>query len=595
MAWAFFRSYYLMGLPLGIWYPNPVYPSPPAHYKLVHDWEANHRTITVFPRSFGKSILKEENILLDALTLPGALTLSIHSLDTHAQSMTTKIMSQITDNPRISEDFGNLKPEKGSGRWSKTHMWLRNGFQLVAMSAMSKMVGLHPWKVWCDDVEFQGQMQMSQVDMAARFEGLVRHHILPMLDPGAYFHMIGTLHTRKFFIYRAAKATVEEEPWVGLFHRTIYGGFDESGQPLWPEKFGEDRMRGLRVLLEDHGFQAQIMNDPGGDEDRVLPLHEKWARYVVANPDQALADNPLQSRAELVAWVPGDPDPETSIPTPKEIRRDFGEATSGMYRLLVADPIHSVSNKSDYSCVMVVGVDQDPAFKDHWWLLDMRHGRVNDNVFIDWIWELGLRWKVRVCGIEAVAAQQKLVDRAREDFALRAEDAEWMPRVYPIKYKGKDFGSSKEDISKPARISRLIWRFEQSRIKFPSSLWEGAQPYEHLRRQIGEFNGTTDLMVHDDALDTLAMVSWVHRPRGSYGDSEEATSDTMVGLIEQGIFKLPGTNIPIIPSVGSGDLTPKAIDVLASQVMERIWASKEQALKNARNPRYRKRGIHGMV
>lgn len=575
-AWAFFRATYLFPLPRGQWYSNERVPSPAAHYRFVHDVGQYSRNIHVYLRSFAKTTLIDELNLLWANTRPYTKVLIIKSHDDFVKESLGKLSWQLEENERLIADFGSLKPPRGKGSWSKHQIWCNNGFQLTGKSIMGKLPGLRPWMIWIDDAEFDPKMRISPSMLTEQLERTVIEDIVPMLDIGAALNMVGTLHTRKFFLYYAATVSDADDDRFSFFNKVVMGGRDEHGELLWKEKFSEDRLEELRIALGPSGFAAQIMNDPGTESERLLYLHPKLGYHTVENADEFLTSKPLDSKATLWTWIRDKTEGDTfdDIKT-TAVKRPFGEVVSGMYRILVADPIRRPSSKSDFACVMVIGIENNAVYKDTWRVLDVKLGRVTEQVFIEWIWQMGCKWFVRVCGVEAVSIQRKLVERIAGDFAERSVQAGWSPRVFPVTYKADFKADMMGAPAKAKRISRLVWRFEQHRLTLPRHLvrqqkpdhklerGEHPRPWQQLSYQIENFTEDLRLLQHDDAIDTLAMPAFVVSPRGNYAPPPDTAAETdLMALLEQGKDRMPGMNVPIMGGMNMSDLTPAALDAL---------------------------------
>lgn len=543
-AWAFFRANYLRDTEdetIG-WYDPPVLESCEDHYRYVYDLGAYSRNVLAYPRGFGKSIILKELILLWALTRPHFKVVLVKSTDDFVHADFQQLMNQLEDNPRIRRDFGALKPRRGKGIWSLRRLWLANGFQLVGRSVLGKLLGLRPNFFAFDDAEFDPAMRLSPSFLTDHMEYLYYNHVRPMLNKGATVLLLGTLIHRKALIYRMAMADERDDPRVGFFNRVVLNVFPE-GKPLWPERWDEETIAAMQAEMGRSAFDAQYMNAPGTEDEKLLPLHPQLSYYDVDETD-AFTAVPLQSTAILKTYYKAD----DQI---RQYQRPFGQVVSQMFRVILADPIREPSSTSDFACVMVLGMERSPEHKDHWYVLDLRLGRVKETIFFDWLWDLGQRWQVRIVGIESIGAQKKLVARVQDTFAERGGDVSWTPRVYPIKYAG----DLNLDRGKGSRIAGLAWRFERNRILLPRHRM-GQRAFRDLETQIQDFTEDLKLLPHDDAIDTLAMAQFIPRPKGRIDD--EPTEDSVMQMLERGLQTFPGTNIPLLQAVNASELTPLA-------------------------------------
>ncbi len=581
-AWSFFRNHYLMSLPAGVWHKPPIYESPQCHYQFIWDIGAYPRNVKIMPRSFAKSTLLEELILTLCYGRAPFKVLLIKSGDDFIRESFTRLMFQIEDNARLQDDFGRLKPRKNqAGIWSKSRLWLNNGFQLAGRSVMGKLLGIRPQLVLCDDVEFDPTMRVAPALLSENFRRMWFNSVIPMLDAGCAAALVGTLFSRKLFIYRMATTPTEEDPLLAYWNREVLAIVDpETGTPIWPAKFPPEKIEELRKSMPPAVFAAQYMNDPGTEEDKVFTLHDPFGYYTVKDADTDYLDAPLRSKAVLVSWSP-----HADTQEPVRVERPFGDTISRCYRLIVADPIRKPSSTSDFACVMAIAVERTKHFQDVWWLLDIRLGRPKSTVFLDWIWELGCRWLPRIVAVESIGLQKDIADQAVQMYSERFSAQDWSPRVLPLNYR-RDFSG---DLGKGTRISSLARRFDYNKIKYPKHLM--LKPgWRELKQQIDDFTPDLNLLPFDDAIDTLAMTNFVVKPRGLRAPPDAAPL-TLQELLAKGEEFIPGTKMPILSVVNADELTPDALAGI-DEMHHRRRTKQDQKRRASRKPRRRQGVIH---
>lgn len=591
-AWAFFRDYYLRSLPEGVWYQPPYAPSPPPHYQFIYDVGMYPRNVYACPRGFGKSKKLKELLLLFSQTRDHFRIVLVKASDEFVKDDFSEIMWQLENNERMIADFGSLRPRRGTAgsAWSGHKINLTNGFQMVGRSVMGKLLGLRPDLYVFDDAEFDPAMRVSPTILTEQMKYLYYNHVRPAMRQGTSVLLVGTLLTRRSFLYYMARTKEVDDKRVGFFNRVVHAVRRPDGGLLWPEYWTEAILREMEEEMGSASFAAQMMNNPGTESDRVLRIDPHLGMYEITQPDSLLESDPLSSQATLVSRsrLTRKPTGEqmdkrglmNSVEAQfvRQIERPLGPAVSGMYRILVADPIRKPSSTSDYACCMVVGIERGKVYKDTWWVLDMRIGRVKEEVFINWIWDLGCKWRVKVVGIESASIQKHLVERTRDDFAERSVETGWMPRVLPVKYTpdpARKFAAVEG--GKPARICQLAWRFEQSRIKFPGHLM-GKPPFSMLRQQIEDTTEDLKLLQYDDAIDTLAMVPFVVKPAGKF-NPETVQDNGVMALLAKGERYFPGTKSPLVAAVNASELTPEALAGMESR----------RAKEPRKRPRHRRR------
>jgi len=570
-AWDFFRRYYLAppkkeGLYDPGWYSPPYAESCQAHYQLVWDVGAYPRNIQVFPRGFGKSKIMKELILLWAFTRPGFSIVLVKAVDDFITGDFQELMWQLEENELLLNDFGRLRPKRGKGIWSIGRLWLKNGFQLIGRSVLGKMLGLRPDFFAFDDAEFDPAMRVSPTLLTENVKYLYFNHVRPMMRRGTSVLLIGTMNTRKSFLYHGATVDEKDDPRFEYFNRNVCGA-ENNGKLIWEEYWNQETLAEMKKEMGTVEFNSMMLNEPGTDDERLLVLDPRYGYYKVSKEDEFLDTNPIISQAKLLSW-------QKTSSGPSLLERPYGETVSNMYRVLLADPIRNPSATSDWACAMVIGIERSNHYTDAWWILDIKLGKVKEPIFIKWLWELGQKWSVRVVGVEAVSIQKKLVEQVRCDFQINAnEQGVWMPRVMPLTYAG-DLRKSKS-----SRITGLSWRFETDKIKLPEHKLS-RQGWRELQFQIDNFTEDLKLLPNDDAIDTLAMCQFVARPGGKYGKKQEAKVVSHMDMLEKGEKYFPGTKVPIWAAINSDELTDKA-----------LAAQEEARWKNRRiTSRKRKRG-----
>lgn len=546
-AWHFLRETYLKPLPPGAWYTEDYHDSPPLHYQLVWDLGAYPRNVQSFWRGFGKSKVLKEVYMCFLLGRAYFTILHIKSGDDFAEDDLRELMVQFEENEQLVRDFGQIKPTRGKGAWSATNkLELTNGSKIWGRSIMSRMLGFRPRFVGCDDAEFDQQMRVAPRLLTENMKKLWKGHIRPMMEKGTSVLFLGTLNTRKSFLYHMAKASENDDPSVAFFNRVVVP-IEVNGVPSWDRYTMED----LELIKDEVGlpeYCRMYLNDPGTEDERMLNLHHKFGYYTVDGSEYLR--NPLAASADMTSWQNMGEGKE-----PRRLVRPFGETASSMYRIMLADPIKKPSITSDWACLMVIGVERSADYSDHWWVLDLRCGRVADPVFFRWIWEMGVLWRPKIVAIESIGARHKLAQQIGSDLAEKASITGWMPRVFPVRYVGD---MSNEDKGKGKRISGLTWRFEHNRIKYPRHLM-GKHPWTMLREQTDNFTEDLHLLTHDDVIDTLAMTQFVINPKVTMSDLAEESEGNLMDLLAEGKVYFPGTKVPILAALNMQDLTPKAI------------------------------------
>lgn len=578
MAWNFFRTYYLRQTRPGFFYKR-FKESPDFHFQCVRDIGEYQFNAIAAPRASAKStVLAIEIPLLLSLTRPNFNLLLVFSKDTMVtRRMSTQIAPQLMENPYIIADFGSdIRPKKGKGTWNAHLLKLTNGAAIAACSARGGMLGERPDLILIDDPEIDPVMNKVTPDLKENYERFLVHTIMPMLDEGvSALYWIGTLLTKQCFLYHVIKT--KTDPRFEFWNRRLLDCEDDGhGNLLWEKKWNRKTLELDKEKLGIAAYNAQRRNRPGTGDEQVLKLHPELSSYYVEGIiDQG---SPLSSQAVLHSWTRRYATSDNEIVT-EEIRRPFGETVSKMFRILTMDYARCLSPTSDYISMVVIGTENSSVYKNVWWILDLIVGRWTGNDWIERFWDLALKWRVSYAGIESVAAQQTLVNTAR-DYAERASMKEgWTPRVVPIRYPA---GLSKED-----RIGSLEWRFAQYRMKLPVQR-KHKWPWSQLYHEIAGFTGMPGGTQFDDSIDAVAMVQFLLK--GSVrrtldeGDGIPPGKVDLKAELEKGNLTLPGDIQPGL-GVDPSDLSPELLLKLRIAHEDRHSILRERGNRGSRERR----------
>lgn len=518
-AWSFFRTYYLRQTPVGFFYKR-FRESPPFHYQMVRDIGANKFNAVGAPRGSAKStVLAVEVPLLLSLTRNYFNILLVLSKETMVvKRMSTQIGHQLRNNPYILEDFG--KQRLGSSTWSAHLMHLANDSIIEAVSAKGGTLGARPDLILVDDVEFDPVLNKISPELTENFSRYLSNHLQPMLDEevdggGTSLYWIGTLLSKQCFLYYVVM-TKTDSRFVGLWNRRLLDAEDNGkGQLLWPEKWDRKTLEAEKISLGLAAYNSQRRNRPGEGDEATFDLHAELNSYEVDERDANWKNDPLTSDATFRTWKDTGAHKDGS-PAVQVVTRPFGPAVAGMRRIMTMDYAKCLSPTSDYIAFHVMGIENSKDFRNTWWSLDLRMGRWPGSKWVPLFWEMALRWRVQWAGIEAVAAQETLVQTA-EDYADRVGMVGWVPRVVPIKYP---YGLSKED-----RIGSLEGRVRKRRLRFPRDLRHIGRdpttgPYRELYAELEAFSGLPGASQYDDAEDAVAMVQFLVKSSGKVDEPD---------------------------------------------------------------------------
>jgi len=541
-AWDLFRRFYLV--PMGnAFYKSGFQESPPIHYEMVRDLGRYARNAEAAPRGFAKStVIGCEIPLLLALTrpyFPIALGLSTDAL---VEARFDRIMEQFTTNELILEDFGEMKPRRGDAIWNRHHLHLKNGATIQGFSVMGRKRGARPQLFILDDPENDpsSDSQTSQQLLLEKFEGILFRQIIPMLEQGAAIFWIGTLINRRSFLYHA---TCMQDSRFEYWNRRVCKAIEydmktpSHTKVLWPEKWPQEVLEVRRAEIGNAAFNAEYLNDPISDTERLFVVHPRRNEYTVDAPqdDPYYQNEPLRSTAPMI-WYKRQAETDSYI----EKKEPFGEFVKKLFRIVAVDYAVGLGQFNDYSCGAVMGFDTHNTL----WVLDMWMGRVKESVLTRQIYNLARKWMVKAIGIEAISMQVWFVE-AMQAYVEEHPDL-WAPRVIPVRYPSNS--------PKQARIAGLEPRFQQGLIKYPAHLAE-KWPFSMLYSQTRDFTYDLALLPFDDAIDTVAMSQYIVHSRGVHSIHEPNKEKSRLQRIKEGQPPVPGAKLPIVSGAELDSLT----------------------------------------
>lgn len=557
-AWDFLRRTYLAGSKDQPFYKDGFCESPEFHFDMVLGMSKYAMNAIAAPRGSAKSTVLMECAILLALTRPFYETMLLFSTDRQRTPRFETLMKQFQRNELIVEDFGNLVPKRGAGIWNHEHLELNNGAIISGQSVMGKKRGGRPRLLGMDDPENDpdSDSETSRIAVLEKFETILFKQMIPMLKQGSCLFWIGTLIDRKSFLYRA---TTGNDPRFDYWNRVVLRAiaYDKKDKTkatvLWPEMWPRDFLESRREAIGPSAFASEYCNEPISDQDKILLIDSRKNEYSV----EGVFDwtNPMANQNK-VTWQEREFTEDNDHRIYKEYSKPYNELVRPMFRILLFDYASGLTTHHDYSCIAIAGFDKLGTM----WVLEMWLGRAKDDTLMRLIYEMGLKWQVRVLGIESASIQiafaESMQEYATEQSGQRGDH--WRGKVFPIKYppresKGEKIGSS------------LGWRFNSGRIKYPAHL-QNEWPYDQLYAQTNDFTQDLALLQHDDALDTIAMSKYVVKTRGGQFKREVGKS----GLKERIIKNQPVVpGIPLLSGVNSAEISDEMMNIMSQQARNR--------------------------
>lgn len=557
IAWDFFRRTYLFPTEKGFFYGADLVESPPFHYEIVWSVVANQFNIRVCPRGFGKSTLADEIILLLALTreyFPITLCLATATLVGERFEI---YGDQLTRNEYILRDFGNMRPPRGHGKWNQDLLHLKNGSRIRGFGVDSKKRGTKPRPRFLvlDDPEYDAKGSTDREQLRIDFENLLMKVLMNMGETRMAMLWLGTMISKQSSLYFATAEGEHSDPRFGMWSRktyTVYSENEEGEQePLWEEYMDEKLIEEKKKLLGAANFATEYMNNPGEGTAETFEIDPERHFYEVSGD---LEPHPLQSPAKILYKQP---DTEGQL-VPMEV--SYAEKVNKMYRIMTVDYASTVSPTSDFSSIVVMGFEQP---YDVLWVLDCWQGKVKDQQLIGEILKMGVKWKPRCVGVEAVSIQQRIYEMVDASVAYHAADRGWYPKVMPIKY-------TRAQGSKQDRIGGMQWRFTSNRVRLRSDVARSNPHWRTLIYQLEQFRQEANdgNLQHDDLVDAMAMYQEVARAKPREVPKEDRRVLSSVEMLKKKVIIDEQTGIQPIMGVSASEIPIDTVNDLIGLAYE---------------------------
>jgi hypothetical protein len=556
-AWELFRMLYLRPQGEGF-YPKGFVESPQFHYQAVHDLGQYARNGMAAPRGFAKSTVLGTEIPIFLLLTRAYFRLTLClSTDRLVEERFAVIMKQLTENPLILADFGEMKPKRGGAEvWNHHTIHLMNGSRMNGVAVMGRKRGGRPDLFLLDDPEFDPEAQNNEAKQVLldKFYNFMFREVIPMLEYGSAIFWIGTIINKRTALYQCVYGRdARFDYWNRRLYKAITYDPKAVGKAksLWEGKYTKEFLDVRRAEIGPAAWAAEYMNEPVSESDRLLVIHPQLNEYTVKNLNLDIftdtsGESPIQQNTE-VEWVDKDPASGLLVPRVKSMQDHFGK----MYKIMVVDYAYSLSSSADFKAIGVFGFDSSNCL----WILEMWAKRTADSELMRHIFRLGMKWRVKVIGLEACAGQVSLPDAASTYLAEHPRDGmDWNPRIMPIKYPA--------NTSKADRIAAQQWRYGSGKIKYPRHLRE-IFPYTMLYDQTQDFTQDLSMLEHDDMIDLIGMTNYVVHSRGA----KDKAADRPLSIAQRILKNIPIVKgLPILSGVNADELSQEDVDALMQKV-----------------------------
>lgn len=481
--WAFVRGmvlfleYYIKG-----WDENRQWyslPTPAMHYQWL--WEITFpKTAIAAYRSSGKSTTIGKNVpMFIALTRPKTHVGLVLINHLSAAERVRDIQRQLENNPKILADFGSQKGARGGRTWNTRILELPNGSILKSGTVKSAMRGGRPDWFILDDPEKDAEMQNPE--LLDKFRQELLRVMLPTLDPGKHFTWIGTLINVRAILHNVVNG---EDPLFGHWNKVsiklIETRTDGSEYSTWDAKYSVSDSKLMQAGGSEDGkvigigrsaFLAEYQNNPVPDDAYTFRFNPPEHTYYISSHTE---NRTVHHKTTTLPW---------------------DNWLAGLRKAVVVDPAYTQTITSDYTCVMVGGVDKDGVL----WVLDYVLDKITPNDTIGHIFGFCDKFDVELVGIESNGLQRIYYSQIQEQAYqyMSAGKTKKMPRIIPIMVGSK---------SKGERIQSLEWRFNANKIRIRRPAILGETGMDDLEEQIMHFTPSLKGLKHDDAIDALEIL-----------------------------------------------------------------------------------------
>lgn len=339
---------------------------------------ASQKTALMLPRGVGKTTVI--NLANEISILYKDISFLVYVSETagHAETQLRNIKREFETNEKIREVFGDLQPERASGKkWTDQYIETTTGVAVAARGRGGQIRGLlvngnRPDRIVVDDVEDKESVSTEEQLRKTKvwFHGdLVP--ALPQMSGQGEIIVSGTLLNPNALL----KSLTQDPEWVSA----VFGALDSEGEPIAPfymskEEYERKRLSFARsnMLLEfEMEYNSTIYQD---DETRKFKVEGIKVQVM--------------SRTEFLAVAE------------------------------VIDPAISEERKADYTTIAVTGMTE----KGQHHVLDcFAKVGMNPREQIDKFFDLHFLWLPTHHGVETIAYQAALVHLLQEEMFRRAK------------------------------------------------------------------------------------------------------------------------------------------------------------------------------
>lgn len=417
--------------------------------KFLNNSKTKKKLILMPRGSYKSSIVTIGKCVQDLVKNPNETILIASETQRKAIKFVKEIKGQIEQNPKFKALYGD---------WvNKGNTWKENEFIIAPRNKVKKepsvmagslekgaLTGFHFSKIYLDDV-----VSISNINSPEQIEKTIDYYklLLSILNPDGEIYICGTRWGAwELYSWILDKENPEHENF-DIFHRPAE---DEDGNLTMPHILSREFLDDIRATQGEYIYNCQYLNK-------------------VVNSDLSTFK---QEHIQL-----------------------YTDPPKGLIYFMSVDPAISVKERSDYSGVIVVGVD----YEHNWWVEEALNLKVEPNDLMEEIFKLNAKYEPMMClGMEKFALEKVL----KVNLTLEMDKRN---TFIPITDIGTD-----TRISKEARIRALQPRFENKQIFIKKGL--DALTHQIVQHPAGK---------HDDLIDCLKNFLQITFPSDYKSDDEK--------------------------------------------------------------------------
>lgn len=220
----------------------------------------------------------------------------------------------------------------------------------------------------------------------------------------------------------------KDEPRFHINSHSALGGccdLHPTGIPIFPEEFTTKKLDKIKERLGTYFFSCQFLNRPTPPGETKFKINNiRYFNYEMNNPREVYSPNSST----------GKPSPAVKIVHEVKGTGEGAEVIKDVFpvsltRFMVIDPKHSDDSGRSRNAIVVTGVRSNP----YWTYLLESFCNHQQGEFVDEIFNLAEKWKMKVVHLETIAGQRWLKYHLDVAMETRRMLGKWTFQIEPLK------------------------------------------------------------------------------------------------------------------------------------------------------------------